>query len=242
MTSLPPVRSAPSSTKNGSRSARVISRLFPSYTPRWIIYEEMLKRSVGPETDWVDIGCGKNDNVAEHGPRAKSAVGVDVVDHPHRTGAPFLQADTDTIPLPSGCADLVTMRMVVEHLERVPEDFAEPIRLLRPGGTLIVLTTNAWSPVIVLPRLLPDGLKRAIIRSVYGAEEHDVFRTHHRFNSARVMARGLPQLSLSSIRFIEGIPESGLLMTSFFGLWYAVVQWHPLRFFRSNILATFVKR
>lgn len=45
-------------------------------------------------------------------------------------------ADSDAIPLPSACADVVTTVSVLEHQRDKPQAMAELERILRPGGTL----------------------------------------------------------------------------------------------------------
>lgn len=179
--------------------------------------------------------------MARFGRKAHAALGIDRIDCQDRVDAPFLLADLRHIPLPSGYANLVTLRLVAEHLENIPDDFSELGRLLRPGGYLIVLTTNSTSPVIFLPRLLPFSLKTWIIQKIFRVPGRDVFPTYHRFNTPRKMAKGLPGLILAKIRLLEGVPlEKGLLILPFW-LWYSIVKHPPMRFLRSNILAVFEK-
>lgn len=149
----------------------------------------------------MDIGCGKNENIADFGHLAKKAIGIDVLDHPERVEAPFLLADMRSIPLPSEYADLITLRFVVEHLQKIPADFSEVLRLLKPGGNLIILTTNSWSPLIFLPRLVSFRVKRWVIQHTFGVQSDDIFETYHRFNSFGIMKRGVPPLRLSRLDF-----------------------------------------
>ncbi len=187
----------------------------------------------------MDIGCGKNENIADFGHLAKKAIGIDVLDHPERVEAPFLLADMRSIPLPSEYADLITLRFVVEHLQKIPADFSEVLRLLKPGGNLIILTTNSWSPLIFLPRLVSFRVKRWVIQHTFGVQSDDIFETYHRFNSFGIMKRGVPPLRLSRLDFIEQVPFDKALLTIVFGLWYSMVRFSPLKYLRSNLLAVF---
>jgi ubiquinone/menaquinone biosynthesis C-methylase UbiE len=102
-----------------------------------------------------DIGAGRGELVAlaaEHG--AKWAIGVEyssaaaalaaqslaqrAVDVP----ATVVLADARRLPLPDGCADLVFMIDVIEHLApaELAATFAEAHRVLRPGGRLFAHT------------------------------------------------------------------------------------------------------
>ena len=216
-------------------------KFFPDYRHRWEIYNEVLRESVTKDTVWLDIGCGTNGHVAEFGRVARNATGIDIVDNRNRADAPFLRADLRRIPLPSLSADLVTLRMVTEHLERIPDDFLEIDRLLAPGGTLLLLTTNCWSPIIILPRLLPFRVKRWVIAKLFNVPDNDVLPTYHRFNSAGKMARGVFNLKLSSLRFLEQVPFDSSFLTFIFGIWYCATKPGPFRYFRSNLLAVFHK-
>ena len=103
----------------------------------------------------VDIGTGRGELIAaaiELG--ADRATGVDyspsAVELARHTlaargldgRAAVVLADARTIPLDDGGADLVTMLDVVEHLDRAELALAlsEALRLLRPGGRLLVHT------------------------------------------------------------------------------------------------------
>lgn len=104
----------------------------------------------------VDIGTGRGEllAVAVEGGAAR-AVGVEyspmAVELAHQTlvarkvptdRVDVVLADARRVPLPDGCADLVTMLDVVEHLAPAELDaaLAEVLRLLRPGGRLLVHT------------------------------------------------------------------------------------------------------
>ncbi len=227
---------------NPNWTEKLFRKFNAEYRPRWVIYEDVLASCITKDTMWLDIGCGKNENVADYGHMAKNVLGIDTIDGQDRTDAPFLRADLHSIPLPSDYANLITLRLVVEHLRKVPEDFSEIRRLLKPGGWLIILTTNSLSPMIFIPRLLPYRLKSWIIQNTFGVNSHDVFQTYHRFNTPRKMKKGLPEMSLMRLEFLEQVPLNKALLTLIFGSWYSIVKLPSLRYFRSNLLAVYQKR
>jgi len=211
------------------------------YRHRWVIYDEILSNYITEATVWLDIGCGKNEYIADLGHKAKTALGIDMLNNQDRVNASFLQANLLSIPLPSGYANLITMRLIVEHLENIPEDFSEICRLLRPGGHLILLTPNSLSPVVFLPRLLPYRLKSWLIQKIFSVRSDEVFKTYHRFNTPMKITKGLDKMSLLRLEFIEQVPLNNVLLTLIFGLWYSIVKLSPLRYFRSNLIAVFEK-
>ncbi len=148
---------------NQIRARKFFQKLFPDYRHRWEIYNDVLLKLITKETVWLDIGCGINGHVAEFGKLTKTAIGIDIIDRSDRIEAPFLKADIRKIPLPDSIANLITLRMIVEHLQCIPQDFSEVDRLLAPGGILLIMTTNSLSPVIFIPRLFPFPLKRWLV-------------------------------------------------------------------------------
>jgi SAM-dependent methyltransferase len=220
---------------------KILHRLFPRYRPRHEIYDDLLLEHLHEDSVWLDIGCGRNEHIARYGGHAKTAIGIDTVVDPDITGAPFIEADLRKIPLPSGYADLITLRMVVEHLERVPDDFTEIERLLKPNGRLIFMTTNIMSPVVFLPRLIPNWLKKRLILKIFKVVDKDVFPTHHRFNSPRVIRNGVCHLRPVTIQYLELVPTARPMLMLAFGLWYSFVQFSAFKYLRSNILAVFEK-
>lgn len=226
---------------NETRLERLFRKLDPQYQHRYEIYDETVFGCLTSKSVWVDIGCGRNEHVAAFGSAAAFAVGIDVSRHPQRTPAPFIQADLRHLPLPADFADLVTLRMVVEHLARVPDDFFEVNRILKSGGKLIILTTNSSSPVVFLPRLLPYRWKEWLLRKSFRVERDDLFPTHHRFNSPQKFRRGVYDVRLVSLRFLEQVPFSRFWLTFIFGSWYLLTKPFFCRRIRSNILAVFQK-
>lgn len=220
----------------------IFYKLNPEYRHRYEIYNELLVDSLSTNVVWLDIGCGRNEYLAYYGDRAGEAIGIDRLIDKNKTGARFLQADLRKIPLQTGYGDLITLRMVAEHLENIPADLFEVERLLRPGGKLIILTTNILSPMVFLPRLLPYSVTRRLIQMVFNVGANDIFPTHHRFNTPRKLAKGFNAMKLIRLDFLEQAPLPQPALTVVFGLWYYVTKLPGLNYSRSNLLAIFEKK
>lgn len=100
----------------------------------------------------ADVGCGQGDLYAAVRARFSRYVGIDAVrydDFPD--GAEFCLLDLDGGPIPlEGSPDVVAAVEVIEHLEN-PRDFMRKlVRLLKPGGWLIVTTPNQLSLLSLL--------------------------------------------------------------------------------------------
>ncbi len=104
----------------------------------------------GPLDRVLDIGTGTGRLLEVLAPRAASLLGVDAsrdmlaLARARLAGlgighASLRQADMYRLPLPDGGFDVVAMQMVLHYAEDPAAALAEAVRLLRPGGLLLLL-------------------------------------------------------------------------------------------------------
>lgn len=160
-------------------------------------YEGQLLELAGPGTRWLDLGCGRSP--CPFNPRLADAlagscaelVGVDA--SANVWANPYLHARVQSdlaAYRPDRSFDLVTMRMVAEHVA-APAAVARALaRLVRPGGALLIYTVHRWSPTAILGRLAPHRAHVAAMRIMFGGESRDVFPAHYRMNTPAKL-RGL---------------------------------------------------
>jgi SAM-dependent methyltransferase len=159
------------------------------------VYEAAIANAVFPGCDWLDVGGGSSpfpDNprlAAELAERAGRFVGVDP--SPNVRENPFVRERFE------GCVedyhadpfDLATLRMVAEHVTDPPAVVAALARLVRPGGRVVVLTVDLWSPLTVASRLTPFRAHYPLKKLLWGGEEKDTFPTAYRMNTRRELRR-----------------------------------------------------
>ena len=235
------VRPKMNRTMNATRRHDILLKLNPSFRFRHEVFNATLRELLTPKTRWVDIGCGNNEIIAEYGNLCGLAVGLDIVPPPHRRNAPFIQADLKNIPLPDAFADVITLRMVVEHIHRIPKAFSDVERILKKGGKLLMLTTNVWSPVVFITKMLPHRLKKRAIRRCFHLEEQHVLPVYHRFNSPRRIKKGIGNLRPVHLAFIEQTTLSNPILFWVFFVPFLLTNNEWLKPLRSNILALFEK-
>lgn len=120
------------------------------------IYEMVAKaleeRDIAGDT-LVDVGCGAGQLWPFLRGRFARYIGVDVVRYEHfPTDAAFTQVDLDTgkVPLPDERTDVVVAVETIEHLENPRAFMREMVRLVRPGGWVVVTTPNQLSLLSLL--------------------------------------------------------------------------------------------
>jgi 2-polyprenyl-3-methyl-5-hydroxy-6-metoxy-1,4-benzoquinol methylase len=101
----------------------------------------------------VDVGCGIGRFLECAGDLTEDYIGIDVVRHPGLSeDAAFYRADLDreSIPIAPASADIVAALETIEHLENPRRFCRELVRILKPGGWLVVSTPNQLSVLSVL--------------------------------------------------------------------------------------------
>lgn len=165
------------------------------------VYEAAVANAVAPGCDWLDVGGGTSpfpDNpklAAELAARANRFVGVDpsanVFDNPYTREKHQGFVEDYASPTPF---DLATLRMVAEHVTDPAGAIGALGRLVKPGGRVIVLTVDLWSPITVVSRVVPFDLHYPVKKLLWGGEEKDTFPTAYRMNTRadlkRLFARG----------------------------------------------------
>ena len=140
----------------------------------------------------LDAGCGRTTRLRDYRDRITRLVGVDSDEAAGREN-PFLDefvpADLDhSLPFDEDSFDLVYANFVVEHLAQPERGFAEWRRVLRPGGRLVLLTSNRASPLMAAADRLPQRARLLIKRRGAGAVERDVYPTRYLANTPERLA------------------------------------------------------
>lgn len=163
-------------------------------------YAALVAEHLTPDTVWLDAGCGSrlledDMDVLEEWlvGHCKSISGLDLSVSSNRNIKSLLQGSVYRIPLPDRSLDLITCRMVVEHLDQPRAAFAEAARCLRPGGTFIVLTPNlinyATIGNAVAAKVLPEKCRLRIVHLFDSRPDADIFPVRYKANTMRRLIR-----------------------------------------------------
>lgn len=175
--------------------AALIRQRYGYFTPDEI-YEAVIEKLATPGCSWLDVGCGRqvfpnNRRLAEVlADRCDLLVGVDpdatieeneVVHQKARCTLEEFESDRTF--------DLITMRMVAEHVVEPERLVARLARLTAPGSRVVIYTVNRWSPVSLLSRVVPFWLHHPIKRWAWRTEEKDTFPVAYQMNTRRQLKR-----------------------------------------------------
>lgn len=159
-------------------------------------YASLVSEHLSTDTVWLDAGCGSRllendmdpleDWLAAH---CKSIFGMDLAATSNRSIKALVRGSLYHIPFPDNSLDLITCRMVVEHLDRPADAFRELARCLRPGGALVVMTPNLLNYAIfgnlVATKVMPEKLRLRIVHESDSRADEDIFPVRYKANSMR---------------------------------------------------------
>jgi ubiquinone/menaquinone biosynthesis C-methylase UbiE len=146
----------------------------------------LLRRALQPGASVLDAGCGRTTRLGAYRGSIARLIGVDLdaaAGAENEALDDFVVADCARLPFEDSTFDLVYSNFVIEHLVSPDAAFDEWSRVLRPGGSLVVLTSNSANPYLAVARMLPQRARITAKRLGPGAAERDVFPAVYRANT-----------------------------------------------------------
>lgn len=171
-------------------------------------YEAIVSKLLQPGGSWADVGCGRDifpSNLPlgrQLATRSGYLLGIDpdpnIRENPLITeGFEGLVEDCTT----SHRFDLITLRMVAEHIVEPQRSIRKLAELLKPGGLAVIYTPNKWSPVPMITRLVPNRYHQYFKRLLWDAEARDTFPTAFKLNTRKALAHHCENNRLSETYF-----------------------------------------
>lgn len=173
----------------------VLRRSFGYFSPD-DYYEAIIAKLLRKNAAWADVGCGRDifpSNVelaARLARRCDHVIGIDP--DPNIQENPFLtekhQGMVDDFAGSVAC-DLVTMRMVAEHIANPGSAMRQVSGMLKQHGSVVILTPHKRAPLSLLARLIPFRIHHPVKRFFWGTEERDTFPVEFKMNTRTDLAR-----------------------------------------------------
>jgi len=172
------------------RCQHIFARWYPNFRNAGEQYQDLIAAVVTPDTALIDVGCGRM-SLAEAAIHTTSrSVGVDLRlnDLQHNTTVrQRVLANAEHLPFASASFDVLVSQWTIEHLQDPQSVFDEMSRIVRPGSSLILFTTNAHHYIPLVSRLIPDGVQRFLIQRLLQRPGHESHPTFYRANTRRVI-------------------------------------------------------
>jgi SAM-dependent methyltransferase len=163
----------------------------------------------------VDVGCGDGTamSLAARLNPGHHMVGLDwsagSLRHARRLGLTLVQAGVEPpgLPLAGRTADVVIMSELIEHLVDTDSALEEVLRVLRPGGSLLLSTPNlaAWYNRGLLALGVQPVFSEVSLRGVYGRPGSQVAGHLHLFTRRALVqllaARGFDCVAVAGARY-----------------------------------------
>jgi SAM-dependent methyltransferase len=223
--------------------ARQIMRIWdPVYRPRWEVFDSLLQSQQDDKKICLEIGSGSS-GALEPVHRFKLKIHSDLIfpSFLPLTEISFIQMNTYKLAIKNSCVDLILLRFVVEHLAKPDHAFEEFKRILKPGGQLIILTTNLSSPLIFLPRILPYPLRKILIRRLFKVQDQDIFPTYHRINRKGKIKKLSVDFQIIKWEYLQDANWQHRWWFFIFFLWHLLTKWLRVKFLRSNFIVLLKK-
>jgi 2-polyprenyl-3-methyl-5-hydroxy-6-metoxy-1,4-benzoquinol methylase len=155
-------------------------------------YEALVSRLVVPGCAWADVGCGRDlfpDNKAlasELSKRAGFLAGIDpdanVLENEFLTER--FHGLIEDYP-GTRQFDVITLRMVAEHIADPNRAMAKVATMLKPGGSAIIYTPYKWSPMSLVARAVPFSLHNPLKWLIWRTESRDTFPVEYKLNTRK---------------------------------------------------------
>lgn len=137
----------------------------------------------------LDAGCGDGGVARLLRARVGDVVAVDVEPAPEwqdEAGLAFRVADAEALPFEDGVFDVVHSKDSLHHMQSPEHALAEYKRVLRRGGTALIVEGNRYNPVFYPHMTLALGHQhftrrrfRSLVGAVFPAARFGAFEAHY---------------------------------------------------------------
>jgi len=179
-------------TKKHQQCQELFDAWYPNYRNAGQLYQDLVSDYIEKHSRALDLGCGQSTLADRQIVSAQFTAGIDTsfsdLKANRAVGFP-ISGMAEAVPFARNSFDVVLSQWVMEHLPRPDLVFTEVARILKPGGTFIVFTTNIYNYIPLTSRLVPSQIQSKLLRTLLGRPQHETFPTHYRANSRQALAK-----------------------------------------------------
>lgn len=213
------------------------------------VYDAILSSLCSRDRILLDAGCGKKSMVRKHSPCFRYSVGMDILPEAmmRNTGfSAFVSGDASNLPFKDEAFDVVVSQWMIEHIGKIDEVVHEFGRVLKKGGSLVVVSNSKYHPMMFLSSILPTGLRDWMKSKIFPAYiEEDTFPTYYQFNALGDIDRLMKQAGFEK-KYASYLGAPFFLFNRFLfkisELYERVTDIRFLRFMKMHVLVHYVKK
>lgn len=137
----------------------------------------------------LDAGCGNGGVARLIRERARSVVAIDVEPHEawaDEPGLSFAVADAEQLPFADDSFDVVHSKDSLHHMRAPERALAEYRRVLKPGGSALIIEANRYNPVFYPHMTLALGHEhfsrkrfRELVTTIFTQAQFGSFEAHY---------------------------------------------------------------
>lgn len=197
---------------------------------------------------WLDAGGGHNTGLEKEDPQPIKNIKIISCDRDqssldkNKFADKKLLCNLEKIPLEDNYADVITLRMVMEHLENPKKVLKELSRILRAEGKLIIYTPNSNNYLVLIAKYFPNFYKEVIKKGEWMMEEESMYTHYYRMNTRDTIKSYLNRFNLDEIEFYYP-PCTTLAKKNrlFYFEYFLVCFLNIFKIFNANILGVYQK-
>lgn len=136
-------------------------------------FDGFIKKYITSDDVVLDFGCGPGTFAIRMAGYCKSVVGVDITEEFINeatqsfevlglTNATAIHVAPNQLPFQAASFDAIMMMDVIHHLDDIPTSLTEVLRVLKPGGKILIFEPNKLNPLIWLVHYL-DKNERGLL-------------------------------------------------------------------------------
>jgi len=171
-------------------------------------YEALVGKLLKDGAEWCDVGCGRNifpENPAlalSYAKRCGYVFGIDPDDNVRENTFihGYFQGLVEDCPSERRF-DLVTLRMVAEHIVNPQAALSRVAGLLKPEGLAIIYTPHKWAPMSIAASVTPFALHNPLKKLLWTTEARDTFPTQYKLNTYSALTRNAELAGLQQIYY-----------------------------------------